>query len=107
MAEHEILEWLLQRGEGWSPSPQLLAQDAHFGYGLAIAFASYLFAAPWLIPILLTLILALKEGLFDQFVEGNPLVFDGLFDWAFYCLGSLAGIALILLLSWLGIPIHH
>jgi hypothetical protein len=42
----------------------------------------------WLIPVILLLELVFKEALFDQIVEKNPLVPDGLFDWAFYVLGA-------------------
>ncbi len=75
--------------KGWSPGSWLLAQDAHFAWGLAITFGIYATHLPlWLIPVILLAELIFKEALFDQIVEKNPLVPDGLFDWAFYVLGA-------------------
>ncbi|MEM3656399.1 MAG: hypothetical protein QW453_06780 [Thermoprotei archaeon] len=80
----------------WQPDSWLLAQDCHFGYGLAITFGVRAFHAPlYWIGILLVLELVFKEGLFDQFVEGNKLVWGGLIDWSFYIFGSLAGLIIL------------
>jgi len=81
---------------GWSPGTWLLAQDCHFAWGLAIVFGVYAtHLAHWFIPVILILELVLKEGLFDQIVERNPLWPDGFVDWMFYVLG--AGVAFLLL----------
>jgi len=74
---------------GWSPGTWLLAQDCHFAWGLAIVFGVYAtHLVHWLIPVILILELVLKEGLFDQIVERNPLWPDGFVDWMFYVLGA-------------------
>ena len=78
--------------KGWSPSSWLLAQDSHFAWGLAITFGVYAgHLVHWFIPVILILELVLKEGLFDQIVEKNPLWPSGVIDWLFYVLG--AGVA--------------
>ena len=82
--------------KGWSPSSWLLAQDAHFAWGLAITFGVYVAHLDyWLIPFLLLLELLLKEAVFDQIVERNPLFPYGLVDWSFYVLGAGAGYLLL------------
>ena len=83
----------------WSPTSWLLAQDAHFAYGLAIFFGVYTFRAwpGWIIVILIAE-LVFKEGLFDVYVEGNPLVWNGLIDWSFYLLGSMVAAILFILM---------
>jgi hypothetical protein len=80
----------------WYPSTWLLAQDCHFGYGLAISFFVYaVHLSPlWIITLLLAELL-LKEALFDQFVEKNPLVWNGFIDFSFYALGALAGFIIV------------
>jgi hypothetical protein len=82
--------------KGWHPSHWLLAQDCHFGYGLAISFFVYAVHLPpfWIITLLLAELL-FKEALFDQFVEKNPLVWNGFIDFSFYVLGALTGFGII------------
>lgn len=91
---------------GWEPSSWLLAQDCHFGYGLAIPLATYAFHWPlWAIPLLLFIELIGKEGLFDQIVEKNPLVWGGLVDWSFYILGSAVAYGLLRLIITHGVSL--
>lgn len=81
----------------WLPSSWLLAQDSHFAYGLALSFAISAFhASLWWIVGLLIAELFFKEYLFDQvLVEKNPLLWNGLTDWAFYVLGAGVGAGLL------------
>jgi hypothetical protein len=81
-----------QTFEKWTPSTFLLAQDAHFAWGLAISLFIRMMHFPlyYLIGTLIA-ILVLKEGVFDTIVEGNPLIWSGLIDFIFYCLGALIG----------------
>lgn len=73
-----------------------LAQSIHFGWGLALVTGVVFLHSPlWLVPALLAAELVLKEGVFDQMVEGNPLVWNGLTDWSFYVLGSASGFLLL------------
>jgi len=84
------------KSKGWSPSSWLLAQDCHFAWGLAITFGVYAaHLAHWFIPVILVLEFVFKEGLFDQFVEGNYLFPDGFVDWLFYVFGAGAGYLLL------------
>jgi hypothetical protein len=85
-----------EKSKSWSPGTWLLAQDAHFAWGLAIVFGVYAtHLAHWFIPVILILELVLKEGLFDQIVERNPLFPYGLVDWFFYVLGAGTGYLLL------------
>jgi len=81
---------------GWKPSPWLLAQDSHIAWGVVFSFAtSALHLAWWWVPVVLLLELVLKEGIFDQVVEDDPLFWRGMVDWAFYIVGALLGAVLI------------
>jgi len=85
-----------EKSKSWSPGSWLLAQDAHFAWGLAITFGVYAaHLVRWLIPVILLLELLLKETVFDQIVEKNPLFPSGLVDWSFYVLGAGAGYLLL------------
>ena len=83
--------------KGWYPSTWLLAQDAHFGWGLALAFGVGIFSLGYLwIVILLVGERVIKEYVVDQLlIEKDPLIWDGLVDWAFYIMGAAVGYGLI------------
>lgn len=72
-----------------------LAYDVHFTLGVVIVQSAYLLGKLWLVPLVLVLELFFKEGLFDQFVEDNPIVFGGLLDFLTYCAGSALTFLLI------------
>ena len=96
MGDGELLRWMYEASGGWSPGEWLLAQDAHFAWGLAITFGVYAAHLDhWLIPFILLAELLLKEAVFDQIVERNPLWPNGFIDWSFYVLGAGAGYFLL------------
>jgi hypothetical protein len=92
----EVLRRVYEASGGWSPGEWLLAQDAHFAWGLAITFGVYAAHLDhWFIPFILLAELLLKEAVFDQIVERSPLWPDGFVDWSFYVLGAGAGYFLL------------
>lgn len=81
----------------WRPSAFLLSQMLHFFVGSAFVFGAVATHHPWYFgAIAILLISAAKETTFDIWIEGDTYR-DGLIDWLFYGLGSVAAALIVLL----------
>jgi len=78
----------------WTPSPDLILQMCHIGWGMAIVLASASLGAGYWSIVVVGAWIILKEGVFDIFIEKSS-VNDELVDSCFYLIGAgLAGIIL-------------
>ena len=80
----------------WFPSGGLLAQEVHLAFGLMFVFGARAFGYPaWWGAATILVVDFVKEATFDQWVEGEPLVWDGMIDWAFYWVGVLVALGIL------------
>lgn len=80
----------------WMPSNDLIAQLAHVGWGIAVPLIFYRFHLPLVGIFGLWAYAALKEFVFDKYVEGQTFD-DNIKDFAFYALGAGAAVLVIYL----------
>jgi hypothetical protein len=82
----------------WFPSGGFLAQEVHFAFGLAFVLgAKALGFSPGLGAAVILLVDFTKEATFDEWVEKEPLFYNGLIDWLFYVIGAAVAAGLLLL----------
>ena len=74
---------------------ELTAQLAHFFAALAIVENIALFGYPWIGLFAMIGFAAIKEFVFDKYVENQPLEAN-VKDFCFYLVGSITGLALLI-----------
>ncbi len=70
----------------WQPSPELIAQLAHYGWGALIVMIFASFGHVWWGVLASVAWASVKEFVFDTYVERAPFK-DNLQDFSFYMLG--------------------
>ena len=80
----------------WMPSPDFIAQAAHFGWGCLIVVAFSLFRGMVYGFFGVLAYAAVKEFVFDKYIEQQKFG-DNLKDFAFWVAGACTGVALIII----------